>query len=256
MLKINTINVHYDHLQVLRDVSLHINKGEIVALIGANGAGKTTIIKTISGLLRPTSGEIFFENENITKMRVPNITAKGIAQCPEGRRIFPQMTVEENLMIGAYTRKDGRDSRIKDYDWVNELFPILAERKKQLAVTLSGGEQQMLAMGRALMAKPKLMLLDEPSMGLAPKLVKSIYDIIRSINAQGISVFVVEQNALMALSNANRAYVLESGKIVLEGTGGELLENSDIKSFYLGRKLSDSNPNRTEKIITVSSYKD
>jgi branched-chain amino acid transport system ATP-binding protein len=240
MLKINRVNVFYGNLQVLRDVSLNISKGEVVALIGANGAGKTTILKTISGLLKPSSGEILFEGESISKMRAPHITGKGIAQCPEGRRIFPQLTVEENLFMGSYTRKDGKDSKTKDYEWVKELFPILAERRKLPAVTLSGGEQQMLAMGRALMAKPKLMLLDEPSMGLAPKLVKSIYDIVKTINEEGISVFVVEQNAFMALSHANRAYVLESGRIVLEGTGKELLDNSDIQSFYLGRKISES----------------
>lgn len=240
MLQITNINVFYGNLQVSREVSLNIKKGEIVAMIGANGAGKTTIIKTISGILKPSSGEILFEGESITKMSIPKITKKGIAQCPEGRRIFPQMTVEENLLMGSYTRKDDKASRTHDYEWVNSLFPILAERKKQLAVTLSGGEQQMLAMGRALMAKPKLMLLDEPSMGLAPMLVKSIYDIVRTINEQGISVFVVEQNAFMALSHADRAYVLESGRIVLEGTGEELLNNGDIKDFYLGRKVSGS----------------
>jgi branched-chain amino acid transport system ATP-binding protein len=238
MLKINRINVFYGNLQVLREVSLNINKGEVVALIGANGAGKTTIIKTISGLLKPNSGEILFEGENISKMRTPNITGKGIAQCPEGRRIFPQMTVEENLLMGSYTRRDGKEEITKDCEWVNTLFPILAERRKQLAATLSGGEQQMLAIGRALMAKPKLMLLDEPSMGLAPKLVKSIYEIVNRINSEGISVFVVEQNAFMALSNSNRAYVLESGRIVLEGDGKELLNDPNIQSFYLGRKIS------------------
>jgi len=237
MLKINKIDVFYGNLQVLRDVSLNINKGEVVAMIGANGAGKTTIIKTISGILKPSSGEVLFEGEDLTKLKIPKITGKGIAQCPEGRRIFPQLTVEENLLMGSYTRNDGKAGKTKDYEWVNSLFPILAERRKQPAVTLSGGEQQMLAMGRALMAKPKLMLLDEPSMGLAPMLVKSIYDIVKTINAEGISVFVVEQNAFMALNHANRAYVLESGKIVLSGTGKELLDNSEIKNFYLGRKV-------------------
>ncbi|PKN70799.1 MAG: ABC transporter ATP-binding protein [Deltaproteobacteria bacterium HGW-Deltaproteobacteria-12] len=237
MLKINKINVFYGNLQVLRDVSLNIEKGEVVAMIGANGAGKTTIIKTISGIMKPSSGEVLFENENLAKLKIPKITARGIAQCPEGRRIFPQLTVEENLLMGSYTRKDDKASKAKDYEWVNSLFPILAERKKQPAVTLSGGEQQMLAMGRALMAKPKLMLLDEPSMGLAPMLVKSIYDIVKTINKEGISVFVVEQNAFMALSHSDRAYVLESGKIVLQGTGKELLNNSEIKHFYLGRKV-------------------
>jgi branched-chain amino acid transport system ATP-binding protein len=240
MLKISNINVFYENLQVLRDVSLNVEKGEVVAMIGANGAGKTTIIRTISGILKPASGEVLFEGENLAKMRIPKVTAKGIAQCPEGRRIFPQMTVEENLLMGSYTRKGDKASIAKDYEWVNTLFPILAERRKQLAATLSGGEQQMLAMGRALMAKPKLMLLDEPSMGLAPMLVKSIYEIVKTINKEGISVFVVEQNAFMALSHANRAYVLESGKIVLEGTGKELLNNADIKNFYLGRKVSES----------------
>jgi branched-chain amino acid transport system ATP-binding protein len=240
MLKINKIDVFYDNLQVLREVSLNVNKGEVVALIGANGAGKTTILKTISGLLKPNSGEIHFEGESLLKFKAPHITAMGIAQCPEGRRIFPQLTVEENLLMGSYTRKDGKDSRRKDFEWVNSLFPILAERRKLPAVTLSGGEQQMLAMGRALMAKPKLMLLDEPSMGLAPKLVKSIYSIVKTINEEGISVFVVEQNAFMALSHANRAYVLESGRIVLEGTGKELLDNSNIQSFYLGKKISEA----------------
>jgi branched-chain amino acid transport system ATP-binding protein len=237
MLKINKINVFYGNLQVLRDVSLNINKGEVVAMIGANGAGKTTIIKTISGILKPSSGDVLFEGENLAKLKIPKITARGIAQCPEGRRIFPQLTVEENLLMGSYTRNDDKASKAKDYEWVHSLFPILAERRKQLAVTLSGGEQQMLAMGRALMAKPKLMLLDEPSMGLAPMLVKSIYDIVKTINKEGISVFVVEQNAFMALTHADRVYVLESGKIVLHGTGKELLNNAEIKHFYLGRKV-------------------
>jgi branched-chain amino acid transport system ATP-binding protein len=237
MLKINKINVFYGNLQVLRDVSLNINKGEVVAMIGANGAGKTTIIKTISGILKPSSGEVLFEGEDLTKLKIPKITGKGIAQCPEGRRIFPQLTVEENLLMGSYTRNGDKAGKTKDFEWVNSLFPILAERRKQPAVTLSGGEQQMLAMGRALMAKPKLMLLDEPSMGLAPMLVKSIYDIVKTINAEGISVFVVEQNAFMALNHSDRAYVLESGKIVLSGTGKELLDNSEIKNFYLGRKV-------------------
>jgi branched-chain amino acid transport system ATP-binding protein len=240
MLKISNINVFYENLQVLRNVSLNVEKGEVVAMIGANGAGKTTIIRTISGILKPASGEVLFEGENLAKMRIPKVTARGIAQCPEGRRIFPQMTVKENLLMGSYTRKGDNASKAKDYEWVNTLFPILAERSKQLAVTLSGGEQQMLAMGRALMSKPKLMLLDEPSMGLAPMLVKSIYEIVKTINKEGISVFVVEQNAFMALSHANRAYVLESGKIELQGTGKELLDNSDIQSFYLGRKINES----------------
>lgn len=233
MLKITDLSVHYGVIQALKSVSLEVNEGEIVSLIGANGAGKTTLLHAISGLLKKTGGTIEFLEQNLTKKNARDIVISGITQVPEGRRIFPEMSVMENLMMGAYLRKDKVGIQ-QDIDSVMKRFPRLLERKKQLAGTLSGGEQQMLAMGRALMARPKLLLLDEPSMGLSPLLVKEIFAIIQDINAQGTTVLLVEQNAKMALGISHRAYVLETGNIVLTGTGKELSESDEIKKAYLG----------------------
>ncbi|MEO1782633.1 branched-chain amino acid transport system ATP-binding protein [Enterococcus diestrammenae] len=232
MLKIENLAVHYGMIQAVHDVSLEVKPGEIVTLIGANGAGKTTILRTISGLIRPTTGQLLFEGNDLTKTAPQKIVAAGLSQVPEGRHVFAGLSVMENLEMGAYLRKD---QGVKaDYDQVFEKFPVLKERKNQDAATLSGGEQQMLAMGRALMSKPKLLLLDEPSMGLAPIFIKEIFSIIQEINAQGTTVLLVEQNAKMALSVAHRGYVLETGKIVLSGTGAELLASEEVKKAYLG----------------------
>lgn len=232
MLKVKDLSVHYGVIQALKQVSLEVHEGEIVALIGANGAGKTTLLHAISGLIKH-EGEIEFLNQSLNKASSRAIVASGITQVPEGRRIFPDMSVTENLLMGAYLRKDKAGIE-EDMKMVFERFPRLEERKKQLAGTLSGGEQQMLAMGRALMARPKLLLLDEPSMGLSPLLVKEIFSIITAINQQGTTVLLVEQNARMALQIADRAYVMETGKIVLTGTGEELSASEDIKKAYLG----------------------
>ncbi|WP_042464055.1 ABC transporter ATP-binding protein [Neobacillus dielmonensis] len=233
MLKINDINVYYGNIHALKGVSLDINAGEIVTLIGANGAGKSTLLKTISGLLKPKTGEILFENEHVAG-KVPQLIVKrGISQVPEGRRVFANMSVEENLELGAFLRKDKKGIQ-EDFDKVFQLFPRLLERRKQQSGTLSGGEQQMLAMGRALMARPRLLLLDEPSMGLAPLLVKTIFRIIEEINQTGTTILLVEQNANMALSIANRAYVIETGKIVASGTAAELGQSDQIRKAYLG----------------------
>ena len=232
MLKIENLSVHYGMIQAVRDVSFHVEQGEIVSLIGANGAGKTTILRTISGLNRSSSGTISFENQSIQKMLPQKIVANGLSQVPEGRHIFSGMTVQENLEMGAFLRKDANLK--KEYDAIFERFPILQERRNQDASTLSGGEQQMLAMGRALMSKPKLLLLDEPSMGLAPIFIQEIFSIIQDINKQGTTVLLIEQNAKMALSIANRGYVLETGKIVLSGSGEELLASEEVKKAYLG----------------------
>ena len=210
-----------------------VNNNEIVSLIGANGAGKTTILRTISGLEKPTKGRILFENQNILTMNSERIVSSGVAQVPEGRRVFSGMTVQENLQLGAFTR--GKGINLKDeYTLIYDQFPILKERRNQDAATLSGGEQQMLAMGRALMAKPKLLLLDEPSMGLAPLFIEKVFDIIKNVNAQGMTVLVIEQNANQALKIADRGYVLESGKITMTGTGAELLASDDVRKAYLG----------------------
>ena len=233
MLNINEIDVYYGHIQALKGVSLEIHEGEIVTLIGANGAGKSTLLKTISGLLKPKNGEITFEDESIGGKVAQAIVKKGISHVPEGRRVFANMTVEENLELGAFLRKDKQGIR-DDFEKVYELFPRLKERLKQQAGTLSGGEQQMLAMGRALMARPRLLLLDEPSMGLAPLLVKTIFQIIREINQTGTTILLVEQNANMALSIADRAYVIETGKIVGAGTAEELNQSDQIRKAYLG----------------------
>ncbi|MGM9944235.1 MAG: ABC transporter ATP-binding protein [Lysinibacillus sp.] len=233
MLQIKDIDVYYGNIQALRGISLEVNEGEIVTLIGANGAGKSTLLKTISGLLKPKKGSIEYLGSNIDGKQAQSIVKAGISHVPEGRRVFANMTVEENLELGAYLRKD-RDGIKKDLAHVYELFPRLHERRKQLSGTLSGGEQQMLAMGRALMSKPKLIILDEPSMGLAPLMVKNIFNIIEMINKEGVTVLLVEQNANMALSVADRAYVLETGSIVLAGTAKELQESEEVKAAYLG----------------------
>lgn len=233
MLSIQNINVYYGNIQALRGVSLEINEGEIVTLIGANGAGKSTLLKTISGLIKPKDGEILFEGQSIAGKVAQTIVKKGLSHVPEGRRIFANMTVEENLELGAFLRKDKKGIR-DDFEKVYNLFPRLLERHKQQAGTLSGGEQQMLAMGRALMARPRLLLLDEPSMGLAPLLVKTIFRIIEEINQSGTTILLVEQNANMALSVADRAYVIETGRIVLNGTSDELNQSDQIRTAYLG----------------------
>lgn len=231
MLKVDNINVYYGKIHAIKDVSFEVNDGEIVALIGANGAGKSTTLKTVSGIMHSKTGSITFMDENITHIEPHRMVSKGLAHVPEGRRIFLQMSVMENLEMGAYTQ--GRASS-EDIENIFEKFPRLKERKNQIAGTLSGGEQQMLAMGRALMSHPKLLMLDEPSMGLAPILVEQIFDIIRELHRAGTTILLVEQNAEMALHIANRAYVLESGRIVLTGTGEELAKSEEIRKAYLG----------------------
>lgn len=233
MLKVENLVVSYGMIEAVKGISFEVNDGEIVTLIGANGAGKTTTMHAISGLLKPVSGSILLDGTELTKVHPDKIVSMGLAQVPEGRRVFAQQTVEENLILGAYHRKD-KDGIEADKKKVFELFPRLEERRTQLAGTLSGGEQQMLAMARALMAKPKIMLMDEPSMGLSPLLVKEIFHIIEDINKQGTTVLLVEQNAKMALAIADRAYVLETGKITLSGTGEELANDARVKSAYLG----------------------
>ena len=233
MLKIDNIHVYYGAIHALKGVSLEVHKGEIVTLIGANGAGKSTTLRTVSGLLTPKSGGISFLGENIAGMPAHEIVKHGISQVPEGRRIFAEMSVQENLEMGAFTRKDKAGVE-KDFEIVYNRFPRLKERRKQQAGTLSGGEQQMLAMGRALMSRPKLLLLDEPSMGLAPLLIKEIFPIIEDINREGTTVLLVEQNANMALSIAHRAYVMETGRITLQGAAKELAASEDVRKAYLG----------------------
>ena len=233
MLEIKDINVYYGAIHAIKGISLEVNEGEIVTLIGANGAGKSTTLRTISGLLKPKTGEINFLGKNIAGMAAHKIVREGISQVPEGRRIFAEMTVMENLELGAFIREDKTEVE-KDFKIVFGRFPRLEERKMQLAGTLSGGEQQMLAMGRALMSRPKLLLLDEPSMGLAPLLIREIFSIIVDINKAGTTVLLVEQNANMALSIANRAYVLETGRITISGDAKELAASEDIRKAYLG----------------------
>ena len=231
MLKVENINVYYGQIHAIKDVSFEVKPGEIVSLIGANGAGKSTILKTISGLLRSKTGRIVFKGEDISKTEAYKLVPKGLAHVPEGRRIFLQMTVKENLEMGAYTKGENME---EDIETVYKHFPRLKERQNQIAGTLSGGEQQMLAMGRAMMSHPDLLILDEPSMGLAPILVQGIFDIIKEFHKMGTTILLVEQNAEMALSIADRAYVLESGRVVLTGTGAELKASDEIKKAYLG----------------------
>lgn len=233
MLEVKNLSVHYGMIQAVRNVDFKVNEGEIVSLIGANGAGKSTILKTLSGLIHPSEGEIIYLGENIASTSAKKIVEKGLVQVPEGRHVFPGLTVKENLELGAFLRKDKEEIQ-KDMEAVFERFPILQERKDQDAQTLSGGEQQMLAMGRALMSRPKLLLLDEPSMGLAPIFIREIFKIIQEIQKTGTTVLLIEQNAKMALSISNRAYVLETGSVVLSGTGQELLESDEIQKAYLG----------------------
>ena len=233
MLKIENLHVSYGGIRALRGISLEVPDVKIVTLIGANGAGKSTTLRTISGLVKADSGSIIYDGEELLGMPIYRILEKGIAQVPEGRRVFTNLTVRENLKIGAYLRND-KEQIEKDLEWVYELFPRLKERDWQLAGTLSGGEQQMLAVARALMSKPKLIMMDEPSLGLAPLVVKGIFDIIREINAQGVTVLLIEQNANMALKIADYAYVLETGRIGLTGTGRELLVNEEVRKAYLG----------------------
>lgn len=233
MLKVDNINVFYGVIHAIKNVSLEVKEGEIVSLIGANGAGKTSTLQAISGMLKPKSGSVSFMGEDLNKVESYDILKIGMAHVPEGRRVFAGMSVKENLEMGAYTRKD--QNEINDnLERVFMRFPRLLERKKQLAGTLSGGEQQMLAIGRAIMSNPKMLLLDEPSMGLSPLLVKEIFSIIKELNESGMTILLVEQNAKKALSISNRAYVLETGKIVLEGDAKELMENDAVKKAYLG----------------------
>ena len=234
MLKIENLQVNYGGIQALRGISLEVPDGKIVTLIGANGAGKSTTLRTITGLVKAASGSIQWNGEELLGKSIDKIVTSGIAMSPEGRRVFPDMTVLENLKIGAYLRKDKAEIE-KDIQWVYSLFPRLEERSWQLAGTLSGGEQQMLAVGRALMSRPKLLLLDEPSLGLAPLVVQDIFSIIREINRQGVTVLLIEQNANMALKIADYAYVLETGNITLTGTGAELLTNEHVREAYLGK---------------------
>ena len=233
MLEIKDLWVHYGTAEAIRGASLQVAEGDIVALIGANGAGKTTILRTISGLHRPSSGEVWFLGERIDRKGPADIVKRGIGHCPEGRRLFPFMTVKENLQMGAYLRKDTAEID-KDLENIYHSFPILKERSGQQAITLSGGEQQMLAMARALMCRPKLMLLDEPSLGLSPILVREVARIISDIHKSGVSVLLVEQNSVMALSIADRGYVVETGRIALEGDAKELLDNEHVKKAFLG----------------------
>jgi branched-chain amino acid transport system ATP-binding protein len=230
---VTDLEVRYGAIVALHGISLRVEQGEIVTLIGSNGAGKTTTLRTISGLLRPSRGEVVFQGKVISKIQPHEIVRLGVAQSPEGRGVFANMTVDENLRLGAYARKD-HDQVLVDRTWALELFPRLRERLKQSAGTLSGGEQQMLAIARALLARPKLLLLDEPSLGLAPQVVQTIFKIIREINAKGTTILLVEQNAHMALKVANRAYVLEVGKVVMEGPAAELAASDEVRKAYLG----------------------
>ncbi len=235
MLSVNDINVYYGAIHALKGLSFHVEEGEIVSLIGANGAGKTTAMHTVSGLLRSKTGDITFMGESIEKMEPHRIVRLGLAQVPEGRRVFSNLTVQENLQMGAYIRPATQSREVdRDLELVFKRFPRLKERRRQQAGTLSGGEQQMLAIGRALMSRPKMMLLDEPSMGLSPILVQEIFSCIREVNESGTTILLVEQNAKMALSISNRAYVLETGSIILKGKSSELLDNEQVRRAYLG----------------------
>jgi branched-chain amino acid transport system ATP-binding protein len=233
LLDIQDLRVSYGNIQALHGVNIRIHAGEIVTLIGANGSGKSSLLKTISGLLKPSSGQIQFMGEKINSLAPHEITRRGVVQVPEGRRIFPLLTVEENLMMGAFFRKE-RPAVLKDKDHVYDLFPVLKDRRQQLGGTLSGGEQQMLAMARAFMSRPKLLMLDEPSMGLAPLIVEKVFQIIRTISKEGVTIFLVEQNARLALSVAQRGYVMETGSVTLEDSAARLMANDRVKQCYLG----------------------
>ena len=234
LLEIKDLRVSYGKIEAIKGISLNVKQGEIVTLVGANGAGKTTLLKTISGLLKPSAGVIIFEGKDIQTIAPHNRVLEGLCQAPEGRGIFPGMTVLENLEMGKFSRKEWKNELKEDLDRMYQLFPRLKERQNQTGGTLSGGEQQMLSIGRALMSRPKLLLLDEPSMGLAPMFIKQIFNIIREIQTQGVSILLVEQNAAQALSCANRAYIMETGNIVKEGAGKDLLNDEAIKKAYLG----------------------
>lgn len=234
MLEVKDLHVYYDNIHALKGISLKVGKGEVVSLIGANGAGKTTTLQTISGLIQSRSGEVIFEGKDITKVECHKICKMGIAQVPEGRRVFARLPVKDNLKLGAFTVDDTPENLEKDRAKFYEVFPRMGERKNQLAGTLSGGEQQMLAMGRALMSRPKLLILDEPSMGLSPLFVKEIFSVIKRLKEAGTTILLVEQNAKMALSVADYAYVIETGKITMEGKAKDLLNNADVKKAYLG----------------------
>ena len=234
VVKVENLNVYYGSIHAIKDLSLTVNEGEIVTMIGANGAGKTTTMHAISGLLKPRSGSITYDGHLISRMDAYKIVTLGLAQCPEGRRVFSGLTVHENLELGAYSRKDSKAAVEDDFNMVFELLPRLKERRNQLAGTLSGGEQQMLAMGRALMSKPRMLLLDEPSMGLSPLLVKEIFRTIKRVNENGVTVLLVEQNAKMALNIANRGYVIETGSITMEGKASDLADDPKVKQAYLG----------------------
>ena len=233
MLKIRDLSVHYGKIKAVRQIEMDIEQGEIVSLIGANGAGKSTTLRALSGLVKTAGGSVEFEGKNITGWSAKAIVEAGISHCPEGRQIFPRMTVMENLELGAYTRKDTKNLGI-EYDRIFEYFPVLAQRRTQFGGTLSGGEQQMLAIGRALMSKPKLLLLDEPSLGLAPLLVEKIFEIIQNINREGMTVLLIEQNAWQALNISNRGYVMETGSVAVTGAAADLLHNDHVRRAYLG----------------------
>lgn len=234
MLEIKDLHVFYDNIHALKGISLTVNQGEVVSIIGANGAGKTTTLQTISRIIEPKSGSIFFEGKDITKEKAHNMCVLGIAQVPEGRKIFSKLAVKDNLKLGQFTIRDTAANMEKDRADFYKIFPRMSERKNQLAGTLSGGEQQMLAMGRALMSRPKLLILDEPSMGLSPLFVKEIFEVIKHLKEKGTTILLVEQNAKMALSISDRAYVIETGKITLEGNAKDLLGNDSVKKAYLG----------------------
>ena len=233
MLKIRDLSVHYGKIKAVRQIDMDIAQGEIVSLIGANGAGKSTTLRALSGLVKAAGGSVEFEGKDITGWSAKAIVEAGISHCPEGRQIFPRMTVMENLELGAYTRKDTKNLSV-EYDKIFEYFPVLAQRRSQMGGTLSGGEQQMLAIGRALMSKPKLLLLDEPSLGLAPLLVEKIFEIIQNINREGMTVLLIEQNAWQALNISNRGYVMETGSVAITGVAADLLHNDHVRRAYLG----------------------
>lgn len=235
MLKIDNLVVSYGGIEALKGISLEVESGKIVTLVGANGAGKSTTLRSIVGLVRPKSGAISYNGKNLLSEKTQDIVRNGITLVPEGRRVFPNLTVLENLKIGAFSRTNTKDIS-KDLDWIHSMFPILKDRSWQLAGTLSGGEQQMLAVGRALMSRPKLLMMDEPSLGLAPLIVKEIFEIIKEIHRQGVTILLIEQNANAALHIADIGYVMETGRITLKGSGKELLDNEDVKSAYLGKK--------------------